>query len=328
MQNQENQDLTKKDYLNFASVIIGAVIIGGAWIYVSGGKTNPITIKDNIAKTEIKIQKSALEEKVLPTEGVVLPVIWGDLGQKLSSVGVIDKEKFIALYTDRGQYTKEYEELLLGNTTNKLVITENNAPYLLNLFWALGLGNKNQILDAGEMADPRYGGASRFASTGGWTLAEGDAMNHYSKHKFFNLTAEQQALVDKVSRGIYRPCCNNSTHFPDCNHGMAMLGLLELMASQGVEEQEMYRVALAVNSFWFPGTYLTLATYMENKGVDWKDVNPQEMLGINYSSATGYGKISSQISAPVNSSQGGSGCAIDGPKQTINSGRQQAGCGI
>ena len=59
-------------------------------------------------------------------------------------------------------------------------------------------------------------------------------MNHYSMHRFIVLTPEQQALVEKVSKGIYRPCCGNSVYFPDCNHGMAMLGLLELMASQGV----------------------------------------------------------------------------------------------
>ena len=120
-------------------------------------------------------------------------------------------------------------------------------------------------------------------------------MDHYSHHKLVDLTPQQQAMVDRVSRGIYRPCCGNSTHFPDCNHGMAMLGMLELMASQGVSEQDMYKAALAVNSYWFPDTYLTIATYMQNQGVQWKDVSPQEVLGVNYSSGSGYAKISAQV---------------------------------
>ena len=157
------------------------------------------------------------------------------------------------------------------------------------------------------MMNPAYGGAGNFASTGGWTIAKGNAMEHYSKHKFFDLTSEQQALVDKVSRGIYRPCCGNPTSFPDCNHGMAMLGLLELMASQGVSEQDMWKTALVVNSYWFPDTYLTIATYMKDKGIDWKDVNPQEILGINYSSAQGYKNIVSQVVLPK---QPQSGCGI------------------
>src|SRR3989338_1454430 len=141
------------------------------------------------------------------------------------------------------------------------------------------------------MMDPRYGGAGNFASTGGWTLAKGDAMEHYNMHALIALTAEQQKLVDKVSRGIFRPCCGNSTHFPDCNHGMAMLGLLELMASQGVSEEDMWKTALTVNSYWFPDTYLTIASYMKNKGVEWKNVNPQEILGVNYSGAAGFQNI-------------------------------------
>jgi len=171
--------------------------------------------------------------------------------------------------------------------------------------------------------------ASGFASTGGWTMAKGNAMDHYSRHKFFDLTLEQQALVDKVSRGIYRPCCNNSTHFPDCNHGMAMLGLLELLASQGASEQKMWKAALAVNSYWFPDTYTIIANYMKAKGVEWQDVNPQEILGRNYSSASGYAKISSQV-APSAQRGSSNGCGVDAgqPIQAAPQQRQQNGCGI
>jgi hypothetical protein len=181
------------------------------------------------------------------------------------------------------------------------------------------------------MVNPQYGGAQNFASTGGWTAAKGDAMEHYSKHTFFTLTAEEQAMVDRVSRNIYRPCCGNSTHFPDCNHGMAMLGLLELMASQGVGEQDMYKTALAVNSYWFPDTYLTIATYMKSKGVEWKDVDSKEMLSANYSSNSGYQKIASQVTAPSNSQGGnGGGCAVNAGQSapTPAPRRQQGGCGL
>src|SRR3989338_8700095 len=223
-----------------------------------------------------------------------LPVIWNNLCRQLVEAGVIDGERFKKLYIGE----EEYDKLLNSNNLGKLEITRENAELLLNLFWALGLASKNEILEKGEMANPKYGGAGNFASTGGWTIVKGNAMEHYSSHKFFNLTPEQQALVDKVSRGIYRPCCGNSTHFPDCNHGMAMLGLLELMASQEVSEEEMWKTALIVNSYWFPDTYLTIASYMKGRGVEWKDVNPQEILGANYSSAQGYAKIAAEVVKP------------------------------
>ena len=302
MSNNKNKSMKNIDIKNNIlpiSVLISSIILSGAWIYTTRQKT---------ATQQIGQIDSALGE-VLPSEGVILPIVWGDIGSKLVRTGVIDAEKLRATYVQRNAFSEEYETLLSGQSDEKLKITANNAGYLLNLFWALGLGNKNEILEKGEMINPKYGGAGNFASTGGWTIAQGSAMDHYSRHKFFDLTPEQQNLVDKISSGIYRPCCNNSTHFPDCNHGMAMLGLLELMASQGVGEQDMWKTALVVNSYWFPNNYLTIASYMESKGIDWKDVNPQEMLGIDYSSASGYARIADQVTTPKDS-RGGNGCSV------------------
>ena len=185
-------------------------------------------------------------------EEIIFTLNWGDLEIKMTEAGVIDKNKFESLYSQRGGLNEANQKLLSGDGNKNLVITAENSGVMLNLLWAFGLGNKNPILENGPMTDPKYGGAGNFASTGGWTLAQGDVMNHYSMHSFITLTAEQQVLVEKVAKNIYRPCCNNSTYFPDCNHGMAMLGLLELMASQGTSEAEMYKIAKEVNSYWFP----------------------------------------------------------------------------
>ena len=232
----------------------------------------------------------------------------GDLGPQLVTAGVIDKEKFLKLYAGNASLTNEAEKLL--NTSGReLVITRENAPVVLNFLWALGLANKNPILDSGEMMDSRYVGAGNFASTGGWTIAKGPSMEHYSRHMLIKLTPEQQLLVDKVSAHIYRPCCGNSAHFPDCDHGMAMLGLLELMASQGASEKQMYKAALAVNSYWFPDTYMTIAAYMKNQRTAWRNVDPQEMLGVNYSSGQGFARIASQV-AQLEGRSGGSSCGV------------------
>ena len=325
----ENETIKKdKPYATPIAIVIAGAMFAGAWLYNKQNPPNKISVSEN-QTAAANIPVSELEEIVLPSEGVILPVIWGALGAKLVSVGAIDEKRFKALYEEQGQFTTEYKNLLEGNNVGKtgLKITRENAGYLLNLFWALGLASKNPILDSGEMTNPRYGGAQNFASTAGWTLAQGDPMTHYSRHKFFNLTPDQQALVEKVSKGIYRPCCGNSTNFPDCNHGMAMLGLLELMASQGVTEQEMWQTALAVNAYWFPDTYLTIATYLKNKGVEWSAVKPQEILGANYSSASGYARIASQVVQPQQSG-GGNGCGVDAGQPAAALPRQQSGCGI
>ncbi|OGY58549.1 MAG: hypothetical protein A3H06_01450 [Candidatus Colwellbacteria bacterium RIFCSPLOWO2_12_FULL_44_13] len=239
---------------------------------------------------------------------VVLPIRWGELGKQMVAAGVIDAKKFENLYLQRGGLNEEEQRLLFSDAQGLVVMTEDNASYLLNLLWAFGLGNKNLILEQGPIMDSEYGGAGRFASTGGWTLSQGDSMEHYSMHQFIVLTAEQQALVELVSQNIYRPCCGNSTYFPDCNHGMAMLGLLELMAVNGASEEEMYRVALAVNSLWFPDTYRTIAQFLAEQGISWDEIDAKKVLGFAYSSASGFQSIAAQVTT-LPSNQGGS-CGV------------------
>lgn len=255
------------------------------------------------------IQLAQLRAAVLPDEGVELPIVWEDIGIRLVSSGAVDRDRLFALYEQRGGLSSKDRLLLEENVSGPLVLTAENSHYLLNVLWAFGLANKNSILETGPMNDPQYGGdPGRFASTGGWTLAQGDPMQHYSKHEFVKLTPAQQALVERVAKNIYRPCCGNSVYFPDCNHGMAMLGLLELMAANGADGAAMYKTALLVNSFWFPETYLTIAKLKLEAGVNWNAVDPKEVLGAAYSSAAGYRQVLSRVE-PLPSS-GGGGCGV------------------
>lgn len=253
------------------------------------------------------VDAASISQEVFSAEGVELPIAWGSLGKQMIDDGVIDEAKFRALF--EGGLTKQDEQMLTGTIEQPLVLTQENSRFMLDMLWAFGLANKNDILENGEMTDPTYGGdASKFASTGGWSLAKGAGFDHYSQHTYVTLNDEQQALVDKVSRGIYRPCCGNSTHFPDCNHGMAMLGLLELMAKNSATEEQMYQVALQVNSYWFPQTYLDLATYFKEQGQEWSEVDPKVALSQEYSSAQGYQKTRQEIKSLPKPQQGGGGC--------------------
>lgn len=298
---QKKQDDDQKTKISPLVSFAAGIIIG----FVLSGIYGP-----NIFKKTIPSNGADSGEQNLPSfsESVVLPVRWGDLGKQMVEGGVINASELEKIYSQRGGLDEESKKLLYSDDNGNLVINSKNSGFVLNLLWAVGLGNKNQILENGPMQDKQYGGAGNFASTGGWTLAKGKAMDHYSEHAFINLTPEQQALVEKVSKGIYRPCCGNSTYFPDCNHGMAMLGLLELMASQGKSEAEMHKAALIVNSYWFPDNYKTIAKFMTSKNVKWENVDPKEILGPNFSSARGYSQIVSQIQ-PVKGGKSG-GCGV------------------
>ncbi len=283
-------------------IFTGLVILAGVWIYSIG--KNMLQTKASKPSAD----RSVLETKVLPAAGIILPIDWGNMGEQMVLAGVINQAEFEKIYTQRGGMSEDVREMMSGKNNGSIVMTAENSSQLLNILWAFGLSNKNEILEAGPMSNSEYGGAGNFASTGGWTLSLGDAMSHYSIHKFMELTASQQKLVERVAKGIYRPCCGNSTYFPDCNHGMAMLGLLELMAANNVSEDEMYRVALQVNSYWFPDTYLTIAKYFASRGMAWENVSAPEVLGNNFSSASGYRRVLSEIE-PVEVKSGG-GCGV------------------
>ena len=252
-----------------------------------------------------KQKNLTLEERVLPSDGVELPIVWGDLGKQMVDAGVIDASKFEALYVSRGGLSPEAKKLLYATDNGKLKITRENAPLVLNLLWAFGLANKSAVLDNGPMSNPRFN-PDKLASTAGWTLSKGSTMSHLSMHGFVSLSDEMQDTVTNVAGFIYRPCCNNPTSFPDCNHGMAMLGLLELLSGAGIAEDEIYRLALQVNSYWFPENYETIASYMEKQGVLWEDVIAKDILGMAFSSNSGYARILSEVDNI--SSGGGSSC--------------------
>lgn len=274
------------------SIVFSVLIVLGAFAYRSGLETPGA---GNLLST-------------VSGGGDVFWPKWGDIGKKLVEAGVIDAAKFEAVYAGRGGLSAEDKKLLYGGDNGELVVTEENAGVLLNLLWALGLANKNPILEEGPMMDARYGGAGNFASTGGWTLARGGAMDYYSRFPIVPLTKERQLLVEGVSKNIYRPCCNNPTYFPDCNHGMAMLGFLELLASQGASEEEMYRTALRINSLWFPDTYFTIAEYLKSKGIAAESADPKEILGPNFSSYSGFSRILAEFTPPAGT--GGASCGV------------------
>ncbi len=296
------QSSTAKSFLPVIILVVLVVTLAsGYWLGTRSNGSEQVVV----ANKATPLSQNDIASAVIPASGVVLPIKWNSLGKELVDTGVIDYQKFVQLFSEG--LTDEEQQILYGTWDGPITLTPENSRFVLDLLWAFGLGNKNSVLDAGDMVDPKYGGADRFASTGGWNIAKGDVMDHYSKHEFVALTPKQQALVEEVAKGIYRPCCGNSTYFPDCNHGMAMLGLLELMAATGATRDEMFATALKVNSIWFPQTYTDLAVYFAEQGVDWKDVDPELVLSKEYSSASGYYSTREKIkSLPTPANNGGS----------------------
>ncbi|MCA9333387.1 hypothetical protein KDA00_05960 [Candidatus Saccharibacteria bacterium] len=280
--------------------------------YYKGQINELLAYKEKITEDPLAVAKEQderLQAQVLPEEGIEISVKWGDIGKRLVETGVIDEEKFTSLFKSGpiSSANNEYEEILSGNYDGNIVLTQENSRFVLNTLWALGLAQRSQVLDDMKKEYPQV---ENLAATGGWTIGKANAMEYYSNHDLVELTPDQQALVKRITENIYRPCCNNHTAFADCNHGMAMLGLVELMVANGSSEKEIYDTALAVNATWFPDTYLTIAKYMEKeRDLAWKDVDSKEALSAEFSSGSGFRQVLAQVE-PVQSSGGGGGCGV------------------
>lgn len=247
----------------------------------------------------------SLQNKVIK-KNYVFKIKWGDLGKRMVEDGVIDKVKLAQAITGEEELPKELDKYF-ADGQDKIEVNQKNAQFWVDVLWGLGLANKNKILEEGEMMQD--GDASNFASTGGWTIGVGEPMNHYSEHSYITLSDKQQKMVEEIAGNIYRPCCGNSTAFPDCNHGMAALALIEVMVSQNFSKEDVYKTVLAFNTYWFPQTYLDIAYHFEKNERDYSKVSPKELLSKTFSSAAGYEVIREnvgQLPWPILESGGGS----------------------
>ncbi len=249
--------------------------------------------QDETAAARQQRELTQLYEQVNPQDGYALPVSYGDLGPRLLEAGVIDYDAFLRVMSAGGDAVSNRQiDILKKGSDEAIVITRENAHFLLNFFWAVGLANRNPILTEGPMVQYSDGQIERFASTGGWTLAAKPVTDLYARLDLIPLTPEQQARVEEVAAAVYRPCCNNPTLFPDCNHGMAMLGLLELMAANGATVDEMFEAAKYANAFWFPQQNLEIAMYLQaNQNTDFRQAEARQVTGAGFSSGSGFAAV-------------------------------------
>lgn len=249
-----------------------------------------------------------LESEIIPEQGLEIPIKFDDLVQKMINSGAIDRDKFIKNYSQQDISREEIEKYLDQNQDQNIVINSDNSNVILGLLWVFGLTNKNLVLENGPINNYEGINTEQFASISGWTLSQGPAINYFNKNNLIDLTPEQQSLVEEISKNIYRPCCDNSTYFPDCNHGMAMFGLIELLVKGNIPTADIYQIALKVNSYWFPSSYLVIGQYFQEKNIIWSDVNAKEILGADFSSISGFNKINREVE-PITPELNG-GCSV------------------
>ena len=296
-------------------IAIGIVVVAGAILFEIrvrprlwvGKIANQVNRVDRVNQ-EDKLIYQQLADKVIPVAGKTVLVEWGSMGQKLVQAGAIDMVKFKKIFPE---LTKEQRQVLEGDDLHQITFTAENIGFWTDVLWALGLTQESKVLSEGPMQqNAKNTPLQNYASTAGWTLGRKTAMQLYNSTQLIKLTSEQDELVYQAASNIYRPCCGNSAAYPDCNHGMAVVGLLELMASQGAGEQEMYEAALAFNSYAFADTYINAAAYLIKQGRAFEEAGPKELLGANWSSGQGANFVAKSVGEIPGAPKRGASCGV------------------
>ena len=306
-----------RNYWEFFILLFFLIGLGGG--YLIGIRDLSTWYGNQVEGERSNLQEATLTEQLTeqinPPEGYPLDVKFGNIGPQLLAVGALDYDAFIEVYKNAGQpLSEEYLAILTEGSDAEIVFDRENAYFLLNFFWALGLTNENPILTGGPMVEYSEGQIERFASTGGWSIAAKPITELYASAKILPLSVEQQKRVDEVAQGVYRPCCNNPTNFPDCNHGMAMLGMLELLAFNGASEDEMFEAAKYANAYWFPQQTLEIALlHKSTQGLNFSELNSREVVGPNFSSGSGFQAVHQWLTENgvlAGSSGSGNSCGV------------------
>jgi hypothetical protein len=231
-----------------------------------------------------------IASKVVPESGYESRIALRDSIVRLVRHGVIDLGKFFALQREGVRIPGDLSHVLSEPSDEPIRLTRENAGVYVNLLWGVGLANRI----AGNFSSPLSGSAlPTFASTAGWTLGDRDeGADYFNKFQIVGMTQSQESAAIRVAKSTFRPCCDNSTFYQDCNHGSALYGLLQLGASQGLRDKDLYQEALAFNSFWFEDHYVRTALYFAvARGVAWRDVDPTQVMGREYSSLSSWRMI-------------------------------------
>ncbi len=220
---------------------------------------------------------------VIPTVGFQSRISLHDSMVRLVGNGVIDREKFAALQKYNGALPPELLKIMEKPSGKPIHLTSENAAHYVNFLWPVGLSNRLAANKESPMVGPDL---PNFASTGGWNLGkEPNGGVYFNKFPIIKLKPKAEALAVRVAKSTYRPCCGNSTFFQDCNHGSALFAVLQLGAAQGLTEDQLYKEALAFNSFWFPSYYISTALYLKvGRKINWRDVDAKMIMGSDFSS--------------------------------------------
>jgi hypothetical protein len=171
---KQNRKITEEQRANKRIRQIGWTIVYIAAVFLLGVGSN--YLKEEWNKANDSKLAEALYEQVNPKNGYKLLVSYGDLGSRLLESGAIDYNTFAAIYEkSNNPMSTDQVDILQSGSGEQIVITAENAHFLLNFFWAVGIVNNNPILTDGPIVQNSNGDFEKFSRSQIWLGKPSDA---------------------------------------------------------------------------------------------------------------------------------------------------------
>ena len=300
--------------ISYAALSILHINIIGSFSATHSQTTNTSSAyhNTNTSKTlsSNTINQTILAAQVVPQTGYTLSFKWGDSVHKLVEAGALNPSNLSILLNNSKEPLTPAEKKILNGTYNGYIqFNSTNVEFVQLVLWSLGINNNNTIVNNGPIINasipyansinnnatlkqklnqnvtPQWVASRYFASTGGYGPI---GKLQLGMLNIMSLSPSEQIIADYTAENSYRPCCNNPTAFPDCNHGAAALGLIELLASQGANQSQIFTAVKYFNQYQFPQQYSEIAAYFDLQGENYSQVNSSEVIGYSFSSYSGY----------------------------------------
>lgn len=280
------------------------------------------------------INQAILYAQVTPQTGYTLPFKWGNSIKKLVGAGALNVSNLTIILNNYHQpLTFSEKEILNGTYTGYIQFNSTNTEFVQLVLWGLGINDNNTIITKGAIINASvpyansinnnatlrqrlnqnvtpYWVASRyFASTGGYGPI---GKLQLGMLNIISLSPSEQIIADYTAENSYRPCCDNPTAFPDCNHGAAALGLTELLASQGANKGQIFNAIRYFYQYQFPQQYTEIAAYFDSQGQNYSQVNSSKVMSYSFSSLSGYYAVHQYLLKNGVLAQSGAGSAACG----------------
>lgn len=253
---------------------------------------------------ETRINQEQILRELLP-EKKVLPVTWQGIPFKLLEEKIVDLEKLKA-YSQRYDQTVTEDDLKIFDRdyNGNIEVTQSNSVLVYNVLWAIGFAQKSPILDyelekyGWDTVKNLAGYYFSFANLGNGSTLPQSGYNYFD---FISLNEEQKALAMKIAGKSAVPSCGNPLLLPDCSCSFAVDALILMLASQGVNDRQIYKAMKDVYPYRFPGLYVKHAVLFKlTKNQNWSEVDAEKLVSLEFSSAQGAAQVNQALADIIN----------------------------